>query len=112
MSDERAYVGTPGAGFYAHKLVSQGVRVPIRIWFGPPLVERRLLDRSPRWQAVVNGLVDDVWSVWPFCAGSRIERDEYRFLLKREAWARRFQPEHPAANPRKRIDVRSMPPIF
>lgn len=103
----------PVAGFYLVRLAKGAMQTPVRLWFGPPIVERRKLDRAPRWQAVVDGaLTDDVDSIWPFCARWPIDRREYRFRLRRAAWARRHAPLHPAANPRERIDLRNMPPIF
>ena len=118
----------PVAGHYAMPLVKGGLAVPIRIWFGQPVIDGEEQDRSPRWCVEVDGQPErweadeetgyrcrvprDVFEVWPYCARQPISEREYRFLLKRAAWAREHAPHHPAANPRERIDVRALPPAF
>src|SRR5262245_42898949 len=101
----------PRAGFYRLKLTAGAIAVPVRIFFAPPIVERRKLDRGARWQCVVNGrLSDDITRVWPFCSGAPISKREYRYLIRRVAWAERWAPHHPAARPYEPIDLNTVSP--
>jgi hypothetical protein len=120
----------PVAGFYATRLVRGGIEVPVRIWFGAPIVDGDELDRSPRWCVELDGKTTKTErdpdtgyearvpldplhdGVWPFCARKPITESEFAFLTRRAAWAREHQPEHPAATPRERVDVRRLPPVF
>jgi hypothetical protein len=107
-------VDQPQAGFYTTRLARRALPVPVRLAFTQPVVEGRKLDRSPRWVVVIDGRLsdDDVFETWAWCAGHPIARSEYRFLLRRRAWAHQHAPEHPAANPREPIDVRQLKPAF
>lgn len=123
-----ASVDEPVAGFYAMRLRRGGLEVAVRIWFGLPIVDGEEQDRAPQWCCEIDGTADfverddatgyrchvarSVWECWPFCAGHPISKTEYEFLLRRKAWAVEHAPEHPAANPRKRVDVRTMKPMF
>jgi hypothetical protein len=121
-------VGVPNAGFYSVRLSRGGLRVGVRIWFGQPIVDGETLDRSPRWCCEVDGrserndydgegnllgrvpldpITDDVWA---WCCGSPISEREFQFLARRRTWAVKHAPDHPAANPRAKIDVRALPP--
>jgi hypothetical protein len=103
----------PRAGTYRLRLTAGAIAVPVRIFFDRPIVERRKLDRGARWQCVINGrLSDDITKAWPFCSGAPISLLEYRFLLKREAWARRHAPHHPAARPYDAINLDHLEPRF
>jgi|SRR5580765_5045783 len=114
----------PVAGFYAMRLARAGIEVAVRIWFGPPVVDGEELDRSPRWCAEVDGRTDKTVDgcrvpidpldddVWPFCTARTIDQAEFDFLTRRAAWARRYAASHPAARPRRAIDLRSLPPLF
>jgi hypothetical protein len=125
-----AAVGVPEAGFYATRLVRNGIEVPVRIWFGRPVIDGEEQDRCPRWCVEVDGattkterdaetgyearvpldpILDDVW---PFCARHRIDEAEFAHMTRRAAWAREFAPTHPAARPREPIDMRQLPPVF
>jgi hypothetical protein len=116
-------IGVPVTGYYKTRLVNSGAWVAVRIWFGAPIIDGEEQDRSPRWCVEVDGRTDrfdreaghrvplDALDVWPWCAGHPISRHEYGFLRKRAAWARDHAPEHPAANPFERIDLRAMKPV-
>ena len=51
-------VWPPVAGHYAMRLARGGVRVAVRIWEGPPVIEGEELDRSPRWCCEIDGRTD------------------------------------------------------
>jgi hypothetical protein len=116
--------GTPIAGYYAMRLAKGGIKVAVRVWFGPPTIDGETQDRSPRWCCSVDGITDKLVDgvrvpldpiddeVWPFCALHPIDQTEFLFLLKRTTWARTESPDHPAANPRKPIDLRKLKPAW
>jgi hypothetical protein len=95
----------PVPGTYASRLVKSGPLVAIRI--------SRDKD-SGCYRIEVDGQIDAVpiEAAWPACARRPITTGEYRFMLRRAEWARTHQPEHPAANPRKRVDLRRIPPVL
>lgn len=109
-------IDQPVPGFYQTRLVRKGVWVPVRIWFDyPPDPDNpgQLLDRSPRWQALLCGSpVDDILDLWTHCCGQPIEESEYRYLMDRGKWTTRYVPGHPAANPERPIDLNAIPPLF
>lgn len=120
----------PVPGFYRLRLVAKGIGVPVRIWFGQPIVDGEELDRSPRLCVEVNGRTcrferdaDDniigrvpldplADNVWPYCAADPITQHEFEFMKRRATWATEFAPDHPAANPYEPVNVRSLPPAF
>ena len=114
-------------GTYRVRLVRGGLFVGVRFWHGQPTFDGDELDRSPRWNVEVDGrtsrrIVDDdgndtgvrelldPWEVWPFAGGNPISEQEFAFLARRREWAEQNDPEHPAAQPRKAIDVRKLRP--
>lgn len=104
----------PVEGFYRMRLVSGGVFVGIRIWFGLPLdpVTGEEMDRSPRWQAQANGAAIDLERVWPRCAGDPISIGEYAYLTSLQTWGEQAMPESPIADPTRRVDPLSSPILF
>ncbi|WP_337846786.1 hypothetical protein [Sphingomonas sp.] len=104
----------PVAGFYRHRLVSGGMYVGIRIWFGPPKdpVTGEELDRSPRWQAEANGAYIDLERVWPRCARDPIPKATHDYLAAQQRWGEEHAPDAPQANPHKRVDPLSSPLLF
>jgi len=121
-------VGVPNAGFYSCRLMRGGIRVAVRIWFGQPIVDGETIDRSPRWCCEVDGRTDRndydadgnllgrvpldpiLDEVWVHCNGTPITEREYHFLNRRREWAVKHEPDHPAANPRVKVDVRALKP--
>lgn len=117
--------GTPEAGTYATRLVANGIDVAVRIWFGQPIIDGEVQDRSPRWCAEIDGQTDKVDDfgcrvpldlfedgIWPDRIGRRIDQKEFDFLRRRARWAREHAPAHPAANPREPVDVAQLPALF
>lgn len=114
MSDE------PIAGYYMTRLTKGATYVPVRIYFGCPVIDHEEQDRSPRWCVIVNGETDrletgegyscrvalDVYSVWPHCGRFPIPEAEYNYMIDKATWAKAHAPDRPQANPRKKIDVR------
>lgn len=118
----------PVAGYYRTKLVKGGPFVPVRIYFGQPVIDGELQDRSPCWCVEVDGQTDkwemdketgyrcrvrrDVEEVWPHCAREPITRQRYEWMVKHAAWAKENAPDHPKASPREAIDWNTLPPRF
>lgn len=109
---------------YRARLVRDGVFVAVRVWFGPPLVDGEELDRSPRWQAQIDGaptaravlmmgetLPVDVDGV-TLRGIEAVDEAEYQYLLAHGNWAKRYAPSHPRATPRAKPDLRRMPSLF
>lgn len=104
-------------GFYLFER-SGCVGLPVRVWFGPPLdlESGGEMDRAPRWQFQISGvlLLDErverdlvpapLEAIWPGVAGSRIEESEYLYRLARIEHARTYRPDDPFADKRGRVD--------
>lgn len=103
----------------------QRVDMPVRIWFGPPTDEDGFeLDRSPRWQIALCGMVLDepvtlgglrietLSDIWPACAAHEITRDEYDYRIARQSWAAAHDPLDPFGTPGGRIDPMTAPLPF
>lgn len=115
-------IGQPREGFYRVRLVRGALFVRVLVWHGRPIVDGQTVDRAPRWCVAVDGRTDklddeagchvplDVNDVWPWC--EPISRREYCFLKRRERWANKHAPDHPAANPRRRIEVGKLKPLI
>lgn len=116
------FTDAPRAGFYQLLLRGRPPQ-PVRIWFGPPTDPDtgEEMDRSPRWQMLVNGqpalLAEEdrnpleverakLWTdVWPRCAGAPIEEAEYAYLVASIEHARQHEPDNPFSRPGRRIDL-------
>lgn len=106
-------IDKPQEGYYQTKLVKGGPFVAVKIWHGPPPDPEdpeHLLDRSPRWQCLVDGKEADPFEVWPRVLGRQIPESEYRFLLARRLHAEAHEPDSPFAKPRRRVDLLTAPP--
>jgi hypothetical protein len=55
----------------------------VLIWWGPPPdpVTGLLLDRAPRWQALMQGQTVEIHEVWPWCGRNAITEADYEQLL-------------------------------
>jgi hypothetical protein len=120
MSDE------PVAGHYKTRLTKGGPMVPVKLYFGLPVIDGEEQDRSPRWCAIVDGETDrlekgddgyqcrvalDPMKYWPFCGRYPISEADYRYMLDKGKWAKEWAPHRPEADPHKKIDVRG-PSVF
>lgn len=120
-------VGEIVAGFYEVRLIRGGIYVGVRFWFGAPVLDGDEQDRSPRWCVEVDGqttrpVVDDdghdtgqreyldPFETWPYACGRPISEREFNFRARRRRWAEDNDPEHPAAQPRRPIDVLNLKP--
>ena len=111
---------TPQPGFYKLRLVRNGPFVGAVIFLPCPMVPVdpmidpaewcQPLDRSRFIQALVDGKPWDPNKVWIF--GRIITESEYRYLIDSATWDRTYQPDSPAATPRKAVDLAAMQPIF
>jgi len=98
---------TPVAGFFRTRLRSGGVYVGVKVFYGPPLdpVTGEELDRSHRWQALVNDRPIDFDRVWPKCAGDPVTAQEYAYLTSLQGWAEENAPDSAIADPHRKIDL-------
>lgn len=108
----------PVAGHYQVRLVKGGPLVPVRIWFGLPVIDGEQQDRAPRWCVEIDGKTTwrgeliPVEKAWPWCAKEPISSTDYEFMIAHAKWARDHQPDHPKAQPRKPVDYHSLKPRF
>jgi len=120
-------VWPPLPGHYAMRLVRDGPRVAVRIWFGAAIIDGEEQDRAPGWFVEIDGQTDreecdatgyrcriplDVNKAWPWCAREPIDEDTYRYLVACASWARDHSPDHPKAQPHKAVDFHTLPVRF
>lgn len=106
---------------YAVKLHKDGVNVGLCLEFGPPRDPETgdELDRSWLWRAFRDGAPEPIENCViefdsdgePVVKGEPVDELEYERLVQDRAWARKYTPNDPAANPRKAVDIAKMPPI-
>lgn len=107
--------------FWRAKLIKDGPFIGVCTFFAGPLVDGEILDRSPRWQAIV---ADETFARVILMGenGCPIEVDgkflrniegvrepEYRHLIAHAAWAKQYAPHLPDARPEKPIDWMETP---
>ncbi len=104
-------INKPQAGYYKRRLVKGGPWVGVHIWYGPPTCPHtgQLLDRSWRWQALVNGEDADEYEAWISGCANPITKEEYEYLLAHSDWAKNYAPD---LAPDKKIDLNKINPIF
>src|ERR1700743_375852 len=107
-------VGIPEAGYYKRKFGKGGVWIPVRWWLGPPHdpLTGEVMDRSPRWQATVNGKQADPYETWISCAGHPITEAEYNYMMGVAKWAAEHAPDAPEAKPGEKVDLNKRRPLF
>lgn len=114
-------VDEPRTGMFKVRLTKGGPWVAMKISHGPALdpITGETLDRSPLWSVEINGEIvgtpcPDPWGagVDPTRMGDEIDEAEYRYLIALKDHAERYEPDHPAARPRRAIDPNSTRPIF
>lgn len=106
---------TPIPGTYKMQLVKGGPWVPVRIWRGFPVDPDTGETREAGgyiWRALINGYEANIWRAWPFCGRQPIDQAEYRYLLDLNAWAQRYAPDSPEANPRRPVKLEEQRPLF
>lgn len=103
-------------------LCKDGPMVPVRLWFGKPVLDGDELDRSPRWCVEINRRTDrvdkgvrellDIEMAWPWCARNPVSAQTYRHMVAVVDWAVEHAPEHPKASPYKAVDFHTLPVRF
>jgi hypothetical protein len=93
----------PIEGYYRMRLKMGGAFVGVRIWYGAPLDPEtgEEMDRSWRWQALVNDEHVPLERAWPKCGADPISEDDYRHLANLQRWARTHAPDSAIADPRR-----------
>jgi hypothetical protein len=116
----------PQPGFYVMRLRSGAPLVAAVIYQLCPMVMPepthvagphpedwcRPLDRSPRYEARIDGKRVDIDRVWTARSLRPVSRNEFEFRsgpLRR--WARQ-NPDAPEARPHRRVDLSAIPPLF
>jgi hypothetical protein len=98
------FIGTPEPGFYKRRLVKGGPWVTVRFFLDGSVMHVEVDGATHD----ASGHPFDVDEEWPVCWPST--ESEYRHLERLRTWALDHAPYHPAARPRERIDLGSLPP--
>lgn len=110
--------------FYRGRLAKAGPFIGIKVFFGPPVVDGDELDRSPRWQVLVDTETTARAVIMFGEAGLPVEVDgvtvrnleptteaDYRFLVADSAHAKEYRPADPKASPRQAVDFNRLLPF-
>lgn len=113
MPDRREWkaraVAEPQPGFFLIRLVRKGPQVPARIchengvWWA-------IVDSQTFPSASDPAAAPRVFPIWH--GGEEITEAEYQHRLALKRWAQAHQPDHPAANPGRPIDLTTQRSIF
>ncbi len=113
----------PAKRFYwTAQLVKGGVDVGVATFFDGPYIEGEVLDRSPRWQALVRDettaraiLEGDHMPIEIEGMGLRrirpTTRANYEFLVAHAAYSTAHAPHNPDASPRVAVDFNTYKPF-
>lgn len=103
--------------YWRARLVKDGPFVGVMSWFGLPIIDGEELDRHCRWQCLVRNettsrmilLGDEV----PIDVDGitlrnleRIQEADYLYLVKHSEWATNHAPDHPAASPKSKVNLK------
>lgn len=103
----------PMCGYYRRRMVRGGVWVPAAIWIEQEIdadTGELLSDEILR--CAVGGREEDPDEQWTYIAGQPIPYAEYEYLMANLKWSEAYAPESPFAQPRQKVDLGSMKPIF
>lgn len=112
------------AAYWKCRLVSAGPFVPVKTWFGAPLVDGEELDRSHRWQALVRLETSsrailfgdetpiEVEGMRSMRGLERITESDYAYMLRHADYSTKHKPENHDAAPYTPIDWNKSKPIF
>ena len=103
---ERRYIDRPEPGYYKTRLVRGGWEVGVRIF----VEADRLAIEIDGERCDRKGQPFDVYAEWPWLRPDT--EANFRFLARTREWANLYEPEHPAANPWRPIDLSRLPPRF
>lgn len=98
------------AGWYKRKLVKDAAWVPIRIWWHQDIdAETGELLSDAYLCADVDGRAADPNDQWLWCCMQPISEKEFQFMTKLSRYAKARDKREPLANPRKPIDLLTVP---
>lgn len=111
--------------FYWRARLAKGASyVPVKTFFDGPLIDGEILDRSPRWQAVVRGETTgrailfgdecpiEIEGQMMLRNLERINEAEYNYLLAHATWATQHASHLPDAQPKTAINWNKTRPVF
>ena len=102
----------PTSGFYRIRQRKGAPDSAVRIWLGAaidPATEQEVEERSPMWQASIDGQRVPLERVWPGCAREPISEAEHNRLVERNAT---LDEESPFYDARRPVDLATAPPPF
>ena len=114
---------TEGDLYYQARLTKGGPFVAVRVIFAGPMVDGEIMDRSPRYQAIVNTdrdaraiLQGDAMPIEvdgiTLRSVEKITEREYRYLLAHGEWCDATSANHPRTTPREAVDFNTLPLRF
>ncbi len=106
--------------YWRARLVKGGPWIGVRTFLDGPLVDGEVLDRSPRWQALVRtettGRAILYGEPCPIEVDGillrnieRISEADYRYLIDHAAYVTQWKPSEPDASPNEAIDWNKIP---
>lgn len=108
---EARRIDLPTPGYWAVRLTRGGVEVGAAILRLQTVVEPgeadNRMERSSHWIAYLNGKIVSVETVW-MKRGRKITEAEYNYLVADRAWAARYAPSSPEANPDKPVSAEQL----
>lgn len=102
----------PQPGFYETKLVKGGPDIPVRIYLHGETDEAGELVEPEELRAEQNGHEIEPAAVWLHCSTRPISQGRYEYLMDLGRWAAAHEPDHPQANPKRKIDISRLAPDF
>ena len=92
-------------GWFKRRLVKGGPEVPVEI-------KVVVIEGEKIISATQDGKPVKADLIWTYVAGKPITKTEFDFMTARAVHARAYLPDSPEANPRRKINHKSIPPQF
>jgi hypothetical protein len=104
--------GAPLVAAVIYRLCPMVIPEPTNVMGPHPSEWCRPLDRSPRYEARIDGKRVAIDRVWTARSLRRVSRDEFEFRIgPLRRWAR-HHPGAPEATPQRPVDLGAIPPLF
>lgn len=114
--------GAPRVGLYRASLVQGGALVPVALCWGCPWIDPSFdadpedwcapADRGWRLRWYECGVEEALPDHWFPLYGTPLSAEDYALEVNKARWDRKYAPTAPMANPRKRVDLGSIPLPF
>lgn len=86
--------------------------VPVKITMVQDIGDDGELLGPPSFEALQDGEPVKAHDIWTWVADQPISETDYEFMVAKADYAKKYTPNAPEANPRKKVNRKDIPPLF